>query len=321
MTKIGRNEPCPCGSGKKYKKCCGINIVENYDVNAVNDELYAFHGELISFTNNHFVDVIDKQAALYEHAEEMDEIYKTGLVPWIVTKLPLPEENNTIFQSYIQEKRNSLSLTTRQTLLRWIESEPSIYEVIAVDEPKPGFVQVQDIAGKKEIYNIPYNDAEHYPKGGLVSGVIVPFLEHENFLFSMIRLFNENKVHFQKLILKHNHYPSLLRDVLNDGLFEAEWLQPQHEEVADLFATYADEQGHENKSIAEGIIQWNDYCKKTNPSIQKSEPHAAALTYFFEKDLMHNDDVRQAQVAEAFGTSPSTLSAIYRRITEELNNE
>jgi SWIM/SEC-C metal-binding protein len=22
--KVGRNEPCPCGSGKKYKKCCGV---------------------------------------------------------------------------------------------------------------------------------------------------------------------------------------------------------------------------------------------------------------------------------------------------------
>jgi preprotein translocase subunit SecA len=21
--KVGRNEPCPCGSGKKFKKCCG----------------------------------------------------------------------------------------------------------------------------------------------------------------------------------------------------------------------------------------------------------------------------------------------------------
>jgi SWIM/SEC-C metal-binding protein len=21
--KVGRNEPCPCGSGKKYKNCCG----------------------------------------------------------------------------------------------------------------------------------------------------------------------------------------------------------------------------------------------------------------------------------------------------------
>lgn len=24
--KVGRNDPCPCGSGKKYKKCCGANI-------------------------------------------------------------------------------------------------------------------------------------------------------------------------------------------------------------------------------------------------------------------------------------------------------
>jgi len=22
---VGRNDPCPCGSGKKYKKCCGAN--------------------------------------------------------------------------------------------------------------------------------------------------------------------------------------------------------------------------------------------------------------------------------------------------------
>jgi hypothetical protein len=26
MAKIGQNEPCPCGSGKKYKKCCGLII-------------------------------------------------------------------------------------------------------------------------------------------------------------------------------------------------------------------------------------------------------------------------------------------------------
>ena len=24
-TKIGRNDPCPCGSGRKYKKCCAGN--------------------------------------------------------------------------------------------------------------------------------------------------------------------------------------------------------------------------------------------------------------------------------------------------------
>jgi uncharacterized protein len=25
FAKVGRNDPCPCGSGKKYKKCCGLN--------------------------------------------------------------------------------------------------------------------------------------------------------------------------------------------------------------------------------------------------------------------------------------------------------
>ena len=24
--KLGRNSPCPCGSGKKFKKCCGFNL-------------------------------------------------------------------------------------------------------------------------------------------------------------------------------------------------------------------------------------------------------------------------------------------------------
>jgi SEC-C motif len=28
MSKIGRNDPCSCGSGKKYKQCCLINAVE-----------------------------------------------------------------------------------------------------------------------------------------------------------------------------------------------------------------------------------------------------------------------------------------------------
>ena len=25
-TKVGRNAPCPCGSGKKYKRCCGATV-------------------------------------------------------------------------------------------------------------------------------------------------------------------------------------------------------------------------------------------------------------------------------------------------------
>ena len=30
-TKVGRNDPCPCGSGKKYKKCCGASSTDSED--------------------------------------------------------------------------------------------------------------------------------------------------------------------------------------------------------------------------------------------------------------------------------------------------
>lgn len=25
--KVGRNDPCPCGSGRKFKKCCGVEPI------------------------------------------------------------------------------------------------------------------------------------------------------------------------------------------------------------------------------------------------------------------------------------------------------
>ena len=32
MSKINRNEPCPCGSGKKYKKCCFLDNEKNSEL-------------------------------------------------------------------------------------------------------------------------------------------------------------------------------------------------------------------------------------------------------------------------------------------------
>lgn len=49
--KINRNEPCPCGSGKKYKKCCGINEKMDFSMpedmktgTALDDYMMLFQG-------------------------------------------------------------------------------------------------------------------------------------------------------------------------------------------------------------------------------------------------------------------------------------
>jgi tetratricopeptide (TPR) repeat protein len=48
MSKIGRNAPCPCGSGKKYKKCCLKNERLNRNLERLGEiaEAMCFYGEI-----------------------------------------------------------------------------------------------------------------------------------------------------------------------------------------------------------------------------------------------------------------------------------
>jgi tetratricopeptide (TPR) repeat protein len=78
MTKVGRNDPCPCGSGQKYKRCClAKDAVQAREVRtAVNAELQArveavqqllevedpldnFDAETFTAESNAIIDLID----------------------------------------------------------------------------------------------------------------------------------------------------------------------------------------------------------------------------------------------------------------------
>ena len=39
LPKVGRNDPCPCGSGKKYKKCCMLKDLEQELENQPDEEI------------------------------------------------------------------------------------------------------------------------------------------------------------------------------------------------------------------------------------------------------------------------------------------
>lgn len=42
LAQLGRNDPCPCGSGKKYKKCCWPKISGEYKGTVPEEEQVAF---------------------------------------------------------------------------------------------------------------------------------------------------------------------------------------------------------------------------------------------------------------------------------------
>ena len=77
--KINRNDPCPCGSGKKYKKCC-VNKKEpviipdaQFEIDDGVDELYNQIGSLIQ--NNQ----LDKAEKLSEKLLNEYPDYPDGL--------------------------------------------------------------------------------------------------------------------------------------------------------------------------------------------------------------------------------------------------
>ena len=84
--KIGRNEPCPCGSGKKYKKCCiskyekaarilqDIYNQKNVDytipgARVVEDSILEYEGPQEKLKNKHDKDIIEKIIELSEKEE------------------------------------------------------------------------------------------------------------------------------------------------------------------------------------------------------------------------------------------------------------
>ena len=57
MVKIGRNAPCPCGSGKKYKKCCLLPKANQGQKHASSTKFIPVYTQLDQLSNS-VVDLI-----------------------------------------------------------------------------------------------------------------------------------------------------------------------------------------------------------------------------------------------------------------------
>ena len=81
--KIGRNDPCPCGSGKKYKKCC-LNKPSQvhkfkHDISIVYAGIKNINSQLIKKSN-------DLPYASASLLSTFSQLHKTvGCKMWIVT--------------------------------------------------------------------------------------------------------------------------------------------------------------------------------------------------------------------------------------------
>lgn len=97
-------------SGKKYKKCCGLNNVIEISPELYNSELDQIHEQLINVAMNNYEAEMTQIAS--EHLQpflaespELSEAYITGLTFWTILNVPCLENNQTIFDDFYSKTK------------------------------------------------------------------------------------------------------------------------------------------------------------------------------------------------------------------------
>lgn len=175
----GRNDPCPCGSGKKYKQCCMLKQAEEQTLQAkgrrffdrkfkLTKDLYAFlaqkHGGEWTFDHQKVLPFKANLGYSLDGAGNMwayfFRVYDNGLrgIDW-----------------FMEERGHKYTGEDLSMLGRWLEMKLSCYQ--HVDRYEQGEI-IEDI-WTKERFKMPYNETMiKMPPWTVAIAMLEPFVEH-----------------------------------------------------------------------------------------------------------------------------------------------
>ena len=135
MSKFNRNDPCPCGSGKKYKKCC---LIETYIAIGKEDSIRErLVQELMVFFEKNYKHTLEDAHFLFwddfipaEHLEgtSLDIAYQ-NFMEWLIFDHLIDVDNDKTLIDLYMEKNKKLSLDEHRVLTMMKNSVISLYEV------------------------------------------------------------------------------------------------------------------------------------------------------------------------------------------------
>ncbi|WP_179295432.1 SEC-C domain-containing protein [Bacillus sp. FJAT-45350] len=189
---VNRNEPCPCGSGKKFKKCClkNENVIQLSKVkeerfftqkkNLV-DKLREFFTEKLSYNEHMRLHTEFKNRTGRSLSQENDQAFFTF---WLYFFHRF-EENGRGIEWFYSENQSKLSEVDRQFAKSWTELLPRIVQAVDATNSE---VLFEDII-TKETFNVPNNKEAlpiFAPWYGTI-GVLEPF--DNQYYFNGVRVF------------------------------------------------------------------------------------------------------------------------------------
>jgi len=169
MSKVGRNDPCLCGSGKKYKKCCLTNPLN--EVSTAGDFVWrkirkiddALNAKILKYFSSQYQDLMDAAWAEFhvfnDARPEMDmksPVFICTFLPWLLynwvpddadvninTDLSVP-----VAEAYLCLYNHSLSRSEKDFIVENLKSHYSYYEILSIAKGKS--LRVKDILRNRE---------------------------------------------------------------------------------------------------------------------------------------------------------------------------
>ncbi len=144
--KIGRNDPCMCGSGKKYKKCCLAKESSEKAAKIERGRLEdALRRKLMDFADKNIPQSeFDKAFALASGGfpveighddEEKDKIILLEVNDHLIHSYELSGSGLTVLETFAKEMSSTLTEPERSLLKEWLTNRYGLWEV---QEASPG---------------------------------------------------------------------------------------------------------------------------------------------------------------------------------------
>lgn len=337
-TKVNRNEPCPCGSGKKYKRCCGLQKTVSI-TSMVEKEVMDLQTQLIQYAMHEYDMEIDRDFEsklddiLTEDEDEI-EYYLFVHTIWFALFVPI-DEGRTILQRYIEERARTVQRPmVKEILLSWRNPRPIAGRLLNCTAD---YLTLRDTL-TDDVLQIKLLEEIESTENSYLFGFIVPFGTEYIFfptVFDLEGEKDEKEERFIKETFANSAYEDPIEfltdtfiELMNELPFatvgyspdDFEWKRDAHKEVAILFEQKMKGMDAPNTVIATGIILWYRYCEREPMLKKKPESYAAAIHYLNMK-VNPLIEVTKKEIALKYGISPSTLGTAIADLEYVLQDE
>lgn len=143
MPRVNRNDPCPCGSGKKYKNCClrrdrfglsrelSLSQAEAYLMNRLYEAAQAprFASDLINAYNLYWGGVYEVEAAQQIPTDDVRR-----MLEWFIHDYPTGDDRKPLIEWFLETQVADYPPEALEILRAWAASVSGLFRVLAIGE-------------------------------------------------------------------------------------------------------------------------------------------------------------------------------------------